>query len=41
MGINFHIPEWVLWVVGVPMGLFIAFTLYLGLAFIWLLYKWK
>lgn len=34
MSLVIHIPVWLLWVLGVPVGLFLLFALVIGIAFI-------
>lgn len=34
MNISFHIPEWVLWLVGIPLGFFIAIMAVFGFMFV-------
>lgn len=34
MDIAFQIPEWLLWVLGIPAGLFVLFLIVMGAAFL-------
>ena len=34
MEISFHIPEYVLWLIGIPIGLFVLIVFIIGLLFI-------